>query len=222
MAFIEKQRSWDNFALLFDGELAWVRKLLRQEFCEHHKNELLGMKVSGNEIYFPNASWRIQLLGKGEEKAVYCVCDNENRVFAVEVLRREGYRDGRLADSEYYEQRMYIPQLQELERSSSSIVRDGFSGYVKVREFIHGYVWAKFFLRVGKPTFGVDTFLTNVLKDILYNGFRQYATTFKDVHDANVMFELRNWRMKGVPILAFDAAGRLRVFRVGLRPIDVR
>lgn len=222
MAFSDQQRNPDNFALLFDGELTNVRKLLRQEFCEHHRNELQKMKISGNKIHFQNTSWRIQRLGKGEEKAVYCVCDDKNRVFALEILRKEGYRDGRLADSAYFEQRMFIPQLQELDKSSRAIVRDGFSGYVKTREFVHGYEWARFFLRVGKPTFGIDTLLTTVLQDILSSGFRQYARTFKDVHDANVMFELRHWRMKGVPIPAFDAAGKFRVFRVGLRPIDVR
>ena len=222
MALSRKQRDSDSFVLLFDGELVDVRKLLLEEFCEHHRNVLLGMKVCGEGLHFPNTDWRVRFLGMGEEKAVYCVCDSDNRVFALEVLRVAGYRNGRLADTEYYEQQMYIPQLRELERGTDSIFQDGFSGNLKVREFVHGYEWAKFHLRVDKPTFGVDTFLTTVLQAIWSNRFQQFATTFGDVHDANVMFELRNWRMTGFPIPAFDAAGKFHIFRVGLRPIDVR
>lgn len=37
-------------------------------------------------LTFHDPRWRVTYLGRGEEKAVFCVCDHAQRVFAVELM----------------------------------------------------------------------------------------------------------------------------------------
>jgi hypothetical protein len=96
-----------------------------------------------------------------------------------------------------------------------------FSGKVRVREFVHGYEWARFQFDPRKQSW-VDSLLTGWLRSLLGQQFNMYRRHYKDVHDRNVMFELRAPGDRGVPVVVRDWNGKLRLVKVGLQPIDVR
>jgi hypothetical protein len=81
-----------------------------------------------------------------------------------------------------------------------------FTGLVKVREFACGYEWARFQWRPDR-TGWVDHLLTGFLRLCLTGRFHDYVRRFRDVHERNVVFEVRSWMRRGVPVLARDAAG---------------
>jgi len=66
--------------------------------------------------------------------------------------------------------------------------------------------------------------LTQWLRPFLSGRFDHYRRHYRDVHERNVLFEVRPWRGRGrgVPVPVRDPAGRLRLVRVGLQPVDVR
>jgi hypothetical protein len=56
----------------------------------------------------------------------------------------------------------------------------------------------------------------------LMSRYNEYHSHYKDVHERNVLFELRTLKEKGIPVLVRNWRGRLRLMKVGLQPIDVR
>jgi hypothetical protein len=68
----------------------------------------------------------------------------------------------------------------------------------------------------------LDVVLTQWLRLFLTARFEHYRRHHGDVHERNVLFEVRPWRERGVPVPVRDPAGRLRLVRVGLQPVDVR
>lgn len=67
-----------------------------------------------------------------------------------------------------------------------------------------------------------DWLLASWLQSHLQRAFASYAARYRDVHGRNVLIELRPRDMPGVLCPTIDHAGRLRLARVGLQPIDMR
>lgn len=68
----------------------------------------------------------------------------------------------------------------------------------------------------------LDHVITAVLRLLLSGQFRGYQQHYRDVHERNVLFEIKPWRSRGVPVLMRDATGKLRMVRIRLAPIDLR
>jgi hypothetical protein len=68
----------------------------------------------------------------------------------------------------------------------------------------------------------VDIFLTSWFQLIFGSQINEYRAHYKDVHDRNVMFEIREPDANGVPALIKDWSGNLRIAKIGIQPIDVR
>ncbi len=96
-----------------------------------------------------------------------------------------------------------------------------FTGLIKVREFVDGYEWARFQWRPDRRS-RLDRPLTAVLRLVLGGRYEAYQRRYRDVHERNVLFEVRTRNTSGVPVLARDAAGRVRLVRAGLQPVDLR
>jgi hypothetical protein len=60
------------------------------------------------------------------------------------------------------------------------------------------------------------------LQSILGARYATYQRHYRDVHERNVLFEVRPHNQRGVPALARDAAGRIHLVRIALQPIDLR
>jgi hypothetical protein len=64
--------------------------------------------------------------------------------------------------------------------------------------------------------------MTRLLKGFFQADVSHYRAHYKDVHDRNVMFEIRPANGRGWPIAYQDCLGKVRRGKVGLRAIDVR
>jgi hypothetical protein len=60
-----------------------------------------GLRCVDGELVVGVPGWAVLFLGAGEEKAVYCLRDPQDRVVAVEVIDERGYLNGRLLDGWY-------------------------------------------------------------------------------------------------------------------------
>lgn len=209
------------FPLGFGNEIRDVTKIKAVEFSALHKETILQIHYQDHTLVFPEGCrWISRFLGAGEEKAVFCVCDEHNRVFALELINQKTYLDGRFVGGAYFYETL-VPGLGNVKFNSKSIVGLVFTGLVKAREYVHGYEWARFQyspLRPGWP----DHFLTAWFQFLFGGDFAEYRAHYKDVHDRNVMFEIRDWKAKGVPALIKDWRDRVRAVKIGVQPIDVR
>ena len=196
---------------------ARVRKLEPGGFTDEHRDAVLAMRLDGDRL-LAAPGWATGFLGAGEEKAVHVVRDPAGRVFALEVIDERGYLRGRLVDGHYFAD-LRVPGLLGPGDAASFTRRA--TGLVRAREFVHGWEWARFRLD-ARRTRWFDAVATGWLQALLMAPMNRYRDRYGDVHDRNVLFELRGRGSPGVPVLALDARGRLRLHRVGLRPIDVR
>ena len=204
----------------FGGEPIEVSPAVPADFTEHHTLQLDAMTYADRSLRFPDPAWRSSYLGKGEEKACFCVCDHRGRVFVLEVIDERTYLNGRFVGGTYFLQRR-VPGLSGVDFSPAALIGLRFSGLVKAREFVDGYEWARFQWRPDRRR-RLDGLLTAWLRLFLTGRFEHYRRHYRDVHERNVLFELRPWRGRGVPVLARDQAGRVRLVRVALQPVDVR
>jgi hypothetical protein len=194
-----------------------VRKLAPGEFGDAHREAVLAMRLDSDRLV-SGPGWVTGFLGAGEEKAVHVVQDPDGRVFALEVIDERGYLRGRLADGHYFAD-LRVPGLIQAADAASFARRA--TGLVRAREYVHGWEWARFRLDARRGTW-LDGMVTGWLQMALMTPMREYRSRFGDVHERNVMFELRPRGAPGVPVPGRDPRGRLRLFRIGLRPIDVR
>jgi hypothetical protein len=164
--------------------------------------------------------WKCLYLGAGEEKAVFCVCDHEHQIFAVEVIDERHYLNGRFVGGKYYFNKR-IPALENVKANPDSEFGLTFTGLIKVREFVYGYEWGRFQFDPRCRSL-VDPVLTSFLQTLFSGQFRQYHAHYRDVHDRNVMFEIRPFDQAGVPMLVRTWSSKLALVKVGLQPIDVR
>jgi hypothetical protein len=79
----------------FGGERVEVSKATPADFGDHHAAQFDAMTYADRSLRFIDPDWRCAYLGKGEEKAVFCVCDHRRRLFVVEVIDERTYLNGR-------------------------------------------------------------------------------------------------------------------------------
>jgi hypothetical protein len=208
------------FALKFGQHIRHVEKIRPQDFTLLHHDILSQMRYEADTLLFPDDRWQARYLGRGEEKAVFCVCDHEQRVFAVELIDERHYLNGRFATGQYFFN-LRIPALTGIRAQPDAEFGLMFTGLVKVREFVHGHVWAQFRFDPHKKTF-FDGLLTAVLQSLYQAQFQEYRSRYKDVHEWNVAFEIRPRHQSGFPLVIKTETGQLTLVKVSLQPIDVR
>ena len=209
-----------SFALRFGDQVRSVTKIREQDFTPLHRDFLSQMRYEHDTLIFPDDRWNARYLGRGEEKAVFCVCDHEQRVFAVELIDERHYLNGRFATGQYFFT-MRVPALTGVRAQADSEFGLMFTGLIKAREFVHGHVWARFQFDPHKKT-ALDSLLTSMLQSVYRAQFLEYRSRYKDVHEWNVAFEIRSRQERGFPLLIRTETGRLALVKVGLQPIDVR
>jgi hypothetical protein len=190
--------------LRIGGELVDPRPASRTDFTAVHDEQLGGVRHVDGRLVFTDPRWRSEYLGRGEEKAVFCVCDHNDVVFALELIDERSYLNGRFVTGVYFGQRR-VPGV----------------GLIKIREYVHGYEWGRFQWRPDRHSW-VDRPLTALLRLPFQGRFDAYRRHYSDVHERNVLFEVRPFGARGVPMLARDWTGRIRLVRVGLQPVDLR
>jgi hypothetical protein len=204
----------------FGSERIEVSKAAAADFTEHHTRQFDTMTYADRSLRFTDPAWRCGYLGKGEEKAAFCVCDHRRRIFVLELIDELTYLNGRFVGGAYFLQRR-VRGLTGVDFDGGSLIGLRFTGLVKVREFVDGYEWSRFQWRADRRGW-LDVALTAWLRLFLSGRFEHYRQRYGDVHDRNVLFEIRPWRERGVPVPARDPAGRIRLVRVVLQPVDVR
>ncbi len=187
------------FPLMVGGVIRDVAKISAGDFSPHHHATLDALRFDDSRLAFPDPQWASTFLGAGEEKAVFCVCDGDGRVFAVEALDERTYLNGRFVGGEYFfDQR--VPGLRGVKLNPDSFSGLTFSGKVRVREYVHGYEWARFEFDPRHRT-ALDAPLTAWLRTWLSARFNHYRAHYRDVHDRNILFELRPPTAPGVPVI---------------------
>jgi hypothetical protein len=206
--------------ITLDGAPVEVSKAAAADFTTEHDEQLAAMTYADRSLHFPDPRWRCLYLGKGEEKAAFCVADHHRRVFVVEAIDERTYLNGRFVTGTYFLNRR-VPGLTGVDFDGRALIGLRFTGLVKVREFVDGYEWARFQWRPDRRSW-LDRPFTAVLQSVFAARYATYQRHYRDVHERNVMFELRPFGGRGVPGLARDATGRIRLVRIGLQPIDLR
>jgi hypothetical protein len=204
----------------FGGDLVDVVKARAQDLTSEHEEVLRSAAYADGALRVDDSRWYTSLLGRGEEKAAFCVCDHNRRVFVLEVIDERSYLNGRFVTGAYFGARR-LPKLAGTALNPDSPYGLRFTGLVKVREYVHGYEWGRFQWRPDRRT-PIDRLLTAVLHLLLGGRYDRYRERYSDVHERNVLLEIRPWREPGVPMLARDWSGRVRPVKVGLQPIDLR
>jgi hypothetical protein len=197
-----------------------VSKAVAADFTDWHEQQFAAMTYADRLLHFPDPRWRCLYLGKGEEKAAFCVCDHRQRVFVVEAIDERTYLNGRFVTGTYFLERR-VTRLSGVDFDRRALIGLRFTGLVKVREFVDGYEWARFQWRPDRRSW-LDRPWTAFLQVVFGGRYEAYRRRYRDVHERNVLFEIRTLRQSGVPGVARDAAGRVRLVRIGLQPIDLR
>lgn len=209
-----------QLSLIFDNSIRIVEKIKAEDFTPYHHKIIDGLQYKDKKLYFQDKAWSSMLLGAGEEKAVYCICDHNNKVFALELIDEKHYLEGRLINGEYFFQKR-ISALVNVRFNPEALIGLNFIGLVKVREFIYGYEWTRFQLCYDKKS-KIDILISSILKKRFINEFRYYEQNYKDVHDRNVMFEIKHRDEKGSFVLYIDSSRKLKLGKVSIRAIDIR
>ncbi|GAA1653935.1 hypothetical protein [Catellatospora bangladeshensis] len=174
----------------------------------------------GRLLRFPDPEWRCVYLGAGEEKACFGVRDGAGRMFVLEVLDERTYLNGRFVGGTYFGDHR-VPGLAGVPKSPGAAIGLRFTGLVKARQWVYGHEWARFRWRPDRPS-PLDAPLTAYLRLVLGGRYARYHRHYRDVHERNVLFEVRPARARGVPVVTRDLHGRIGLRRVGLQPIDLR
>ncbi len=216
-----------------NGKLFSARKLDPADFSPNHFQTLGTARFNPEgKLIFSNPNWQSVWLGAGEEKTVFLIVDEERRAFALELLVRGGYLNGRLTEG-YYLADLHLSQIGGLKRDPNALLSLTFSGEAKAREYIYGETLAGPALAAFRPKANLLAKAINQVSMCWaayvtaprYGNLRQI---FKDAHEANVMIELvplhnperKSHYLFPIPALAQD--GRLHWFFYRLTPIDVR
>ncbi|WP_144121303.1 hypothetical protein [Catellatospora sichuanensis] len=202
----------------FDGERLDV--VAAEGLTAAHAAQIRQAVYDGRLLRFPDPAWRCAYLGAGEEKACFAVRDADGRMFVLEVIDERTYLNGRFVGGVYFGDHR-VPGLAGVPKSARAAVGLRFTGLVKARQWVHGHEWARFLWRPDRRS-RLDALLTAYLRLVLGARYDRYRRRYSDVHERNVMFEVRPARARGVPVLARDLSGRVRLVRVGLQPIDLR
>jgi hypothetical protein len=210
----------NTFPLKFGDQVIPVRKILADDFTPEHHDIIAGLQYQPARLIFPDARWHSLYLGAGEEKAVFGVCDHTGCVFAIELIDERHYLNGRFVGGTYFFQKR-IPALTGVKAQPDSEFGLMFTGLIKVREFVHGFEWGHFQFHPFRKTW-VDSFFTAWLQSVYNAKYQHYCSLYKDVHDRNVLFEIRAFHESGFPLIVRNQAGRLEMVKIGIQPVDVR
>ena len=208
------------FPLKFGNEIRIVSKIKAVDFTPHHHEIIAAIKYESHNLVIPDKAWSSIFLGAGEEKAVFCICDSKQHIFALEALDERTYLGGRFVGGEYFFD-VFLSGLRNVIAENKAMAGLTFTGKVRIREFVHGYEWERFQFCPGQ-TKRLDWLLTAYLRAGLASNFNGYRSQYKDVHERNVLFEIRAMSERGLPAIVRDWLGKLKLVRVGLQPIDVR
>jgi hypothetical protein len=207
------------FFMRFGDQIKQVTKIKEDEFTSLHREILSQITLQQGNLNIPRKQWNSLFLGSGEEKAVFCICDHNNRVFAIEAIDEKHYLNGRFIDGNYFFE-MRVQGLVNQKLNPKALVF-AFTGLIKVREFVYGYEWARFSFNPGKKNI-LDFILTSWLQFRLESKFMYFQQYYKDVHGGNVMFEICDFKHKGVIAVIKDLSGKTKLVKVRLQAIDVR
>jgi len=209
-------------------------KLNLGEFDQWHRQAVMTARLNEKrELVFGVPGWKSVWMGAGEEKAVFLVIDSHNKAFALEVLAKASYLDGRLTEGHYFDD-MVVPGLINKRWDSSSLFGHIFSGEVKAREFIYGNTLAGAGLKTqpAKPANfikrAVGGFCRAWTRNAIALRYEKIRRTYKDAHEANVVVELlplsnpENKKHYFLPTISLEDDGRLHLRYFRLTPIDVR
>ena len=123
---------------VLNGQVWTATKLSMDEFDDSHRQALLTAYFTPErELAFGIPGWSSCWVGAGEEKVVYLVIDPQQRAFALEVLCKDSYLEGRLVEGHYFGE-FCSPHLVNHRWDTRSLHGHIFSGIVKAREFIYG------------------------------------------------------------------------------------
>lgn len=208
------------FDLKFQDTIKTVEKIQEHQFTEYHHRVLSGIRFVNGNLDIPDCSWSHIYLGAGEEKAVFCICDHENRVFALEAIDEKHYLNGRFVGGQYFFDKR-IEGLKNVKFKKESLIGLTFTGLTRIREFVYGYEWGRFQFDPAEKRW-IDHLLTGWLQMRLVSKFNGYKERYKDVHERNVMFEIREAKDKGIVTWARDLNGKVKLVRVWIQPIDIR
>jgi hypothetical protein len=206
--------------MTFRDQTRLVSKIQHQDFTPAHHDCLSQMQYVNSQLEFPDCGWQSIYLGAGEEKAVFCVCDTAEKVFALELINEPHYLNGRFVGGTYFFNKR-ISSLNNIKANPESEFGLTFTGLVKVREFVYGYEWSRFQFD-PRQKMGIDSLLTAFLQSLLMAKYNWYGSYYKDVHSRNILFEIRRFNQRGMPMLVRDWSGKLNFVKVGLQPVDVR
>jgi hypothetical protein len=217
-----------------DGQVWVATKLSPAEFDDTHRQALLTAYFTPErELVFGTPGWRSCWVGAGEEKVVYLVIDAHDRAFALEVLAKDSYLEGRLVEGHYFGE-FCAPHLVNHRWDTRSLHGHIFSGIVKAREFIYGdtlagpglhtppVISSNIFYRVIG---GLSKYWSHMVVGPRYMSIKRI---YRDAHEANVAVELiplHNPEKKKhylFPLLWLEEDGRLHWRYYRLTPIDVR
>lgn len=205
----------------FNNNIKQVSKISKEDFTKNHIDCISQMSFCNQKLSFQNNEWHSTLLGAGEEKAVYCVCDQNNKVFALELIDENHYLNGRLIDGEYFSN-ITVNNIKRVKFNSTSLIGLQFTGLVKAREFVYGYEWGRFSFNPKSHHKFIDLVLTSHLQSIFLNEYKNFEKYYKDVHDRNIMFEI-NTEFKNYPyIFLKNYNNKIQYSSISLRAIDVR
>lgn len=222
--FLNQWYAWfykTSYPMLFSSQACLVSPMLACEFTSAHKNCIENMTYQNKQLVFPNSLWQSKLLGAGEEKAVFAVCDESKNVFALELIDEKHYLNGRLIGGTYFLSTT-AKQIHNIKFNTDSVVGLQFTGLVKARDYIRGYEWGKFQSSEAMLHKVYDSLLTFYLQDSFRSDYRTFETYYKDVHERNVMFEITNIKNKGIPIKIKNQNNQSEKVHIRLRGIDLR
>ena len=165
------------FPLQFSDQILAVNKIQESDFTATHHELLSEIKYHQQALHSHDSRWSALYLGAGEEKAVFCVCDHERRVFAVELIDERHYLNGRFVGGQYFFNKR-IKSLTNVRANPDSEFGLTFTGLIKVREFAYGYEWARFQFDPRKKTW-LDSVLTGFLQSALIAQFTAIRHTTK-------------------------------------------
>lgn len=209
------------FYLKFGNEIKLVSKISKNEFTQSHIDYICNMKLDKRSLIFPNNKWKSVLLGSGEEKAVYCVCDHNDKVFALELIDENHYLNGRLINGDYF-LNTFVDNIKNIKLNIDSLIGLKFTGLVKAREFIYGYEWDKFLFDPCLPNKLFDNMITLYLQTSLLNDYREFNKYYKDAHGRNIMFEICHKSIKFPSVVMKNYNNGVECNTIKLRAIDVR
>jgi hypothetical protein len=128
-----------TFPLNFAGQVRAVTKIAAEDFTPLHREALAGCRYAAGNLILSDPDWASTFLGAGEEKAVFCVCDPQNRVFAVEAINEKTCLNGRFAGGQYFAE-MSVAGLRNVRANPESLLGLTFTGKIKAREFVYGFL----------------------------------------------------------------------------------